>query len=413
MLKEFDSNYFDIHVVEGKPFMSRYKALKSVVDRAEVYMTETGSMNNSVAVDSPNLVKIASQADSTEIVKLLKILIVIAVTCAKHEVFIGRIQRLDAALQTHLMHIIGPALDVEPQEETQESRELALEEQLAKVLAERNELLEIQARLESSVQELTEDVGKHQLRVEELERMDSGESSNNVVDEYKDYIVELETKLDRANAQLRDNQTTIKQMSETIEGNGEVLKETEDLQKQLAENDQELSRLYKIESVAKKYKARLQEQKDLERRMESLENQNFELKNTNRLSMMGSTLSIDEMSESQQLHEGERALSEELKRSGEPDDRADEAHNRNVDSSLALPSERAVQSETPPSTDAQSIDDLQRQIKDLELELELVTSAWYALGSRIQQQNVIVMKKTYESPKGWITKQRLVMDKIP
>lgn len=334
------------------------------------------TIGNKLAIDSPNLVKITSQADSVEIVKLLKLIIIIAVTCEKHEVFIGRIQKLDAVLQTTLMHIIGPALDVAPIEQTQEGREIVLEERLAKVLAEREELRDIQAGLEATVEALKEEMGKHGLRAKELEREPSTDSADKRIDEFKEYIAELEAKLSRQDDELRDRDLTIKQMSETIEGNKESTKELEDLKRQLKETEQEVARLSKIESVAKKYKARLQEQKDLERRMESLENQNFELKSSSSIG--------DEMPGNSHV------LSDELEGTTGCTDR--------------------LENDSKPN---QTVEELHQQIRDLELERDLVASAWYSLASRIQQQNVLVMKKAYESPKGWITKQRQAMDRIP
>lgn len=419
-MKEIDDDYFNIQVVEGKIFKTRYKAFKVIMERIKSYMSDKGIMDLSVAVNSPNLVKIASEADSYEIVKLLKMLIIIAVTCTKHETFIDRIQKLDVVLQTHLMHIIGPELGVEPEEQSQENREIALEEQLAKVLSERNELLDIQAHLESLVQELTGDRDRNKERIDQLEsKCESYEQgTSQVVEELKKYIAELEMELDDAKSNIRDNEIDIRQMSDTIENNVKARKEVESLRKQVDENNQELERLYKVESVAKKYKARLQEQKDLERRIETLENQNFQLKHLKQPSSVDSnskdgikTIMADNILESEYDSSREvqqKMLSEELEENLEKNIPAETRVsatilNENIERNFSQPS----------SSDQVSIENLQNKIKDLQLELELVTSAWYSLGSRIQQQNVIVMKKAYESPKGWITKQRLAMDRIP
>jgi hypothetical protein len=55
---------------------------------------------------------------------------------------------------------------------------------------------------------------------------------------------------------------------------------------------------------------------------------------------------------------------------------------------------------------------LEQQVQNLRIELVLMSSAWHSLASRVQQQSVAVMKRSVDSPRGWLNKQRLALAKI-
>lgn len=47
-------------------------------------------------------------------------------------------------------------------------------------------------------------------------------------------------------------------------------------------------------------------------------------------------------------------------------------------------------------------------MKNVERELELMTTAWYSLNSRLQMPNVTVQRRS-DSPRSWLNKQRRLM----
>lgn len=55
---------------------------------------------------------------------------------------------------------------------------------------------------------------------------------------------------------------------------------------------------------------------------------------------------------------------------------------------------------------------LQLQVQNLRIELVLMSSAWHSLASRVQQQSVVVMKRSVESPRGWLNRQRSALARM-
>lgn len=54
----------------------------------------------------------------------------------------------------------------------------------------------------------------------------------------------------------------------------------------------------------------------------------------------------------------------------------------------------------------------QQETERLKQELVLMSRAWHSLASRVQQQNTLVMKRTADTPSGWLNKQRRALDRL-
>lgn len=53
----------------------------------------------------------------------------------------------------------------------------------------------------------------------------------------------------------------------------------------------------------------------------------------------------------------------------------------------------------------------QREAEDLKQELTLMSRAWHSLAARVQQQNIMVMKRRVETSAGWLTRQRRALER--
>lgn len=497
MLKEIDPNFFtneelnkplpSNHVVvkdqSSREFLKQLHQLKCLLASIERYYKLTTGRRLSED-ELPNLVHLATDKLDSEIIKLVKLIMVTAVICEdRKELFINRIQQLEADVQTTIMHIIGPVLAEEfgdaesPSLNSEENveddgvhsavkREIALEEEIARLLSER----ENGEMLQNQINELRDQNKQLQQRLEKEDNdgeLDGTSGPNDDVpkskavdtSELEGYIIELESQVRDLQSKTDQDELTIRQLSETLTKSSDShATELQALKDKLRESEHICQRLQNVEKVADRYKRKLQDQSDLERQIESLEQENAKLRNKLTNDHTNENNNEDDNDDDEEisvkLHKAQQKLSALEINAHKSQSLADERQQKiqslqsqleklsnsediplqsiknahsiynnpqllerqpEVDEIKELLSDTDENYDTLISNYTQLILDkkqLQQSVQNLTTELELISGAWYSLASRIQQQNVAVTKKIYQSPKGWLSKQRQALDRI-
>lgn len=498
MLKEIDPNFFTYeelnkplpsnHVVvknaSSREFLKQLHQLKCVLASIERYYRLTTG-RRLPEDELPNLVHLATDKLDSEIVKLVKLIMVTAVICEdRKELFINRIQQLEPDVQTTIMHIIGPVLaeefgdaespSLKSEEPTEDDgmhstvkREIALEEEIARLLSERengemlrNQINELKTQNEQLQQHLEHQDGDG----DELSGTTNSNdiSRSNAVDrsELEVYIIELETQVRDLQSKTDQDELTIRQLSESLtKSSDNHTAELQALKDKLRESEHVCQRLQNVEKVADRYKRKLQDQSDLERQIETLERENSKLRNkltddhTNennnddneddddeniavKLHKAQQKLSSLEINahKSQSLADERQQKIQSLQSQLEKLSNSDDIPLQSIKNAHAIYNNPELVQRQPEVNEIKELlsntdenydtlisnytqlvldkKHLQQSVQNLTTELELISGAWYSLASRIQQQNVAVTKKIYQSPKGWLSKQRQALDRI-
>lgn len=504
MLKEVDPNFFtneelnkplpSNHVVvkdvSSREFLKQLHQLKCVLASIERYYRLTTG-RRLPEDELPNLVHLATDKLDSELVKLVKLIMVIAVICEdRKEVFINRIQQLEPDVQTTIMHIIGPVLaeefgDVEspslsPGECAEDDgmqstvkREIALEEEIARLLSERengellrNQINELKARNEQLQERLDkeDELGEASATTAATTTTTttSDMSKPNAVDrpELENYIIELEAQVRDLQSKTDQDELTIRQLSESLTKSSDShTAELQALKDKLQESEHVCQRLQNVEKVADRYKRKLQDQSELEHQIETLEQENSKLRS--KLTNIHGHTDKDNSNDydddddiAVKLHKAQQKLSALETNARKAQSLADERQQRiqtlqtqleNLSNTEDIPLQtiknaNAINNNPHLVEHQPEVDEikgllfdadenydalisnytqltldkkrLQQSVQNLTTELELISGAWYSLASRIQQQNVAVTKKIYQSPKGWLSKQRQALDRI-
>lgn len=486
MLREVDPEFFSVeelnkplpasHItVKDQPsreFLKQLHQYKCILSRLETYYNQyTGKQLPTDYI--PNVVQLTSSKSGAEIIKFIKLIMVAAVMSEERkQMFISRIQKLEPEFQTIIMHIIGPVLEeegsgvggsagdeatsitieensIDHYNNNAVRREIALEEEVARLLSERESNEELKHQLEQAKEE-NERLLQEQKKQQEEELIKPTQNNllqphifdKNAPNNSDEYMSDLEAQIKNYEAKSKQDETSIRELTESLtiiqeNKNSEI----EHLRDKLRETEHICQRLQNIENVAERYKRKLQDQSDLERQVENLESENAKLR--------GDGIEEEEeghpeshgdlkikLQDTQELADHRlqtiETLQSELKNINQQkapsadlnysDDLSQKiSHLRLVEN---LPEVEEIKTLLDDSTNhyedlvrnySQLILDkreLNRSVENLTNELELISGAWYSLASRVQQQNVAVTKKIYQSPKSWLSKQRQALDRI-
>lgn len=336
------------------------------------------------------------------------------------------------------------------EEQDDGDREIELEETIASLLSEREadaQLIEaLQAQIEKLSFQLSKKEQPDETKVTEecVSEKDKPPKEHSMGD--LKYIADLESQATRQLDIIEENDRTINELAESIAAlKTSQSNQIKSLEEKLKDAERQVSRLSKVENIAERYKRKLQDSKDLERQIEYLENENESLRlkivdyespfepplpqspstpkapsrvlrrdpNTpepprssqhrDRAMIQGRIISYgqkDQSDESQRV--ANSTLYGEQNGIGVP---------QNIPAAKIEEIELLIQSQDNARL-LQEYSLLHNERENLSMELKLMSSAWYSLASRVQQQNVVIMKKVNESPKGWLLKQRQVLNRI-
>lgn len=417
----------------SKDFLQKLHIFKQLLNEMEKEYTALGHAFD----DNINLVAICARNDVAELNKMLKLCLLLAVSCEEQETHISEIMGLEEDVQRSIMNIIEPATTSGESESNDndnnsnnpdnqvlydgdgpEEREFLLEQEIARLLAENetlkstNENLEIKNKgLIKEQQELKNQLDMNETSYETVIKHSESET------ELSKHIAELEEKLREKEKTNNEHEQTIKQLSHSLENTDSqrdgVIQE---LRGQLQDSEQRVARLGKIESIAERYKRKLQDSKNLERHVEFLENENQELKD--KLGGSKKSIAMDRGNTQDTVGDDELGASggsgaPHAAQEGAAATAAAVTHDSIEQIKLVLEND-SLDPELPEQfeTLVKAHNYKSKQVEQLTQELNLVSGAWYAISSRIQQQNVAVMKKAYETPRGWLTRQRKALDKL-
>lgn len=304
--------------------------------------------------------------------------------------YIERIQSLDEAHQTEIMRVLSemspddgfvgePVSEEDGTPQGHADRELELEERISALIRENEQLQQknasLQEALDSAQQKLDETESGH----------DDGHDAESAGGPHKSarvleaQVEELKDKVDVLEAELASAHTTNDRNTKVIEDlTASVDKHTRELEAAKSkepENDDDKERQTAlVDRYKKKAEAAANEAKNLGKELET---------------------------QRARAEEAERKFREAVKQGKRA---SPEAGEPKTDGTTTSP--------TTDNGNDSEVKALKLRIEHLQLELDSMSSAWYALASRVQLRNQAVTKRQNSNPRAWITQQVRAVERI-
>ncbi|CAN6631918.1 hypothetical protein TRVA0_013S01640 [Trichomonascus vanleenenianus] len=342
----------------------------------------------------------------------MTMVMVVSVTCDKNERFINRIQtELDTEDQAIFMGIVSAVMDdghgaSQSTPPASDDSEFELEEEISRLIMERE-------RHNALREELAQRVVLLEQENKELKREDLSYSAKLVSElglsgfaESKDYIAELETELRAVQDKMVDQEKTIRELSGVVAEIPLYKSTIGSLEGKLAEKEGEIYRL-KNESMRsvnrrKSTSALSESQEDM--MTSSKDSVTEDLKRQLESAQLEIARLMTEKMDISDVPVGSIGLIPEMSTS-----KLEECVNQQKTADILEHIALLTQQLKEVKAENESLD---IETKQLQTELELVSSAWYSLASRVQQENTAITKSSNQTPSGWLTKQRESMNRI-
>jgi predicted nucleic acid-binding Zn-ribbon protein len=411
ILKDIDGIRFQGFVVSHGGFKKKLETFQRLIKELQlaliVGLDGTGSSVPQIDRDvSP--VKLA-EFEPQEIEKLLKCILFLAVNSPNREEYIGRIQKLDENYQTEIMRIISEFTleDVVHEsvsdivQTTNGDRELELEERISELIKQNEQLRQSNGTMQESLAAVQQELADERTARSKAEENGHG-ATNGVlllqIEELKDKVDGLEGELAATRKENETNSKIIVDLTASADKYEKEIQSLKALSQRPSEADEESHRhaalveRYKIkaEAASREIETLRVEYSELQKRADAAERDlSKALKIATTLQPRGDGV----LGDSEKLHE-----------------QIGDSSSGSTDAIQS--SKRSTVTQESRESNAEEIESLKLRIEYLNLELDNMSSAWYALASRVQLRNQAVMKKQNSNPRAWITQQVRALERL-
>lgn len=284
LLLEVDNDYFcQIEIEEDVDnWLLSLHNLKRVYNAAAAFYEDV--LHKGFGTEEPNLPAIAKSGSLHDIELFARLVVAIAVQCVDRQRHIQTIQSLHHRSQRQLMIGIEEMLDpgnapkpsVQEYQTITDSASSLIEEEFSKMLVERNEA-------EEALRELLEKHTQLKKAHRALQQLTSGGTGTAHYDDsaidYQSTIADLEERLNDALGRCEKEQSNVTALKRTIAELQPQLQSQSEMQTKLDDALDQIKSLRKIENVVEKYKRKLEDLSDVQRKAKSAEEQNTILLN--------------------------------------------------------------------------------------------------------------------------------------
>ncbi|KAI9209772.1 HOOK protein-domain-containing protein [Polychytrium aggregatum] len=296
ILMDIDSGWFkSIRAVEaGDNWVLKFNNLKKLHKLLLGYYEQIlGQITTGLA--APNVTAIARDADVSETLKLVQLVLALAVQCENNQKYIARIQMLDQESQHILMLCIETAMEklrngssgfrltpLTPRDELDGFGQSDLLNQKAQLERDNLALTQELSNLRNQYEELETDKLEAESKLKDLENaaMDMSEAGSadlilrSEINKLKAELEKSENKRIDYEQTVEIQTTRINDLIRKLDDTKKLADEASILRDQVEEFGHLADRLQKSEAMLEKYKKRLEESADLRKQMRSVEDQN-------------------------------------------------------------------------------------------------------------------------------------------
>ncbi|KAF3927268.1 hypothetical protein ABW20_dc0109408 [Dactylellina cionopaga] len=306
LLLDIDYDAFNDDLSKITPsdqWVIKFQSLKKIHKSLLHYYTSTlGLRSPKSSKYAPDLLSIAREAPRRELVKLVKLVVIVAVQSERRSHYITKMQELSSTSQTELMLIINQMLALNEQDSADDAdrhvsytseTEFQMEEEISRLVTDKESL-------ENDHKQLLDRFTKSQAVNEELrsevqllqDRMtDGGVSSTGLskadmvlqiqLDQLQADVHKMEDTISERDATISANENTLKNLNRKIEDLTRTSDLVEKLKDELDTARHTIEKLRKEQNVMQHYKKKLESMPELEKRLKYLEEENTTMQREN------------------------------------------------------------------------------------------------------------------------------------
>ncbi|KAK6523919.1 hypothetical protein TWF281_001883 [Arthrobotrys megalospora] len=302
-----DIDYYAFHddlskVAPSEQWVVRFQNLKKIHKALVHYYTSNLQRRAPTSSKyAPDLLAIAREGSQREIVKLVKLVVIVAIESERREYCITKIQKLSSTSQTEFMLVIDQMMksdqdhsdEVDKQVLHTSETEFQMEEEISRLVTEKEslenehkQLLDRFNKSQSSNEELRTEIQHLQDRLTDGPVSSTGQSKADMVlqiqlDQLQADVHKMEDTVSERDATISNNENTIKSLNRKVEDLTRASDYVEKLKDDLDTARHTVEKLRKEQNVMQHYKKKLESMPELEKRLKFLEEENTTMQREN------------------------------------------------------------------------------------------------------------------------------------
>ncbi|EPS38951.1 hypothetical protein H072_7283 [Dactylellina haptotyla CBS 200.50] len=291
-------------IAPSDQWVVRFQNLKKIHKALVHYYTSTlGSHAPSSSKYAPDLLAIAREVNKRELVKLIKLVVIVAVQSERREHYITKIQELSSTSQTELMLVINQMMTLDERDNGDDSTdknvshtsesEFQIEEEISRLVTEKEtlenehkQLMDRFAKSQTANDDLRTEIQHLQDRLTDRGVSSTAPSKADMVlqiqlDQLQADVHKMEDTISERDSTISSNENTIKNLNRKIDDLTRTSDLVEKLKDELDTSKHTIEKLRKEQNVMQHYKKKLESMPELEKRLKYLEEENATMQREN------------------------------------------------------------------------------------------------------------------------------------
>ncbi|RVD81754.1 uncharacterized protein DFL_009603 [Arthrobotrys flagrans] len=302
-----DIDYYAFHddinkVTPSEQWVVRFQNLKKIHKALVHYYTSNLQRRAPTSSKyAPDLLAIAREGSQRELIKLIKLVVIVAIESERREHYITQIQKLSSTSQNEFMLVIDQMMKLNEDNSDEIDKhvlhtsetEFQMEEEISRLVTEKEslenehkQLLDRFNKSQSSIEDLRLEIQHLQDRLTDGPVSSTGQSKADMVlqiqlDQLQADVHKMEDTISERDATISNNENTIKSLNRKVEDLTRASDYVEKLKDDLDTARHTVEKLRKEQNVMQHYKKKLESMPELEKRLKFLEEENTTMQREN------------------------------------------------------------------------------------------------------------------------------------